>query len=429
MLSTGNMGSGVAANCSKTFLKSALLFTSLSFCGRVAVAQDTTTADGLFEYARKTAYEQKDYPEAIRLAKKVLGIAPGYVDVAIFTGRVYAWQKNYDSAHIYLEKAIELDPKNEDGYIAYSDLELWNEHLDAALAITDRGVAVFPLSQPLLLRKVKILAGMKQYEKAVEVAIPLLNLNRSNEEVRALIAYLNEMGCKNQVTLKFDYVHFDKQFPDDWRFGSLELVTGTKYGPFVARVNVANRFQKPGLQYEADLYPRISKMFYGYLNAGYGDVLEVFPRWRAGASLFANLPKAFEAEAGARYLHYTSDAYFYTGYIGKYYKRFLFGARVYIAPIAEKFANSTGVNIRYYFGGADDYINISGTKGLSVDDRRFNLDVLSAGQSYFGELIFRKSIRKVNVISINVSLYQTEYLPGITGYQYQAGIGYTKRFW
>jgi YaiO family outer membrane protein len=83
-----------------------------------------------------------------------------------------------------------------------------------------------------------------------------------------------------------------------------------------------------GLQYELESYPRFSKTFYAYANIGYSDNVGVFPKWKAGASLYANLPKAFEAELGIRYLYFNSAAYIYTLYIGKYYKSFLFGTYI-----------------------------------------------------------------------------------------------------
>jgi YaiO family outer membrane protein len=394
------------------------------------IAQDTTSADGLFASARQIAYNQKDYAGAIRFGKKALAIAPKYTDIVIFVGRVYAWDKNYDSSLTYLQRALGQNASYEDVYLAYADLEYWNSHYTEALNVIQQGLSHFSDSEPLLLRKAKVLMAAKNYKEALPVTNALLAMNENNAEARALNVLLKDLSCNNKVTVKLDNVHFDKQFPDDWRFGSVELINGTKFGAWGVRVNVANRFQTPGLQYEIDLYPRLSKRFYMYLNGGYGDHIEVFPKWRAGASLFSNLPSAFEAELGARYLYYTSNAVFFTGYVGKYYKRFLFGARTYITPETNTFSNTMGLSARYYFGGADDYISLAGSRGISVDDRRFITNLYGGGKqpSYFGELLLKKAIRKVNVISFNVSLYRYQYLPEVIGNQFQVGLGYTKRF-
>lgn len=403
-------------------------------------AQDTTNADGLFEAARKTAYEQKNNENAIRLAKKALAIAPQYVDILVFTGRVYAWSKNYDSSVQYLQKAVALDHKNEDAYIAYCDLEMWNDHNDRAVKVADEGLTNTPASRELLTRKVKALAAAKKYLDAYNTIEALAATNGHNAEIRAMTVMLRDLSCRNKISIKLDGMWFDttrSQFSitngDDaryapQRFANVELVTATRIGPWVARVNVANRFKRPGLQYETDFYPKISKTFYMYVNAGYGDHLEVFPKWRGGASLFANLPKAFEAEAGVRYLYYTNDIFFYTGYVGKYVSKFLIGARTFLAPTNNKFSNTTGGSIRYYFGGADDHITLTAMKGLPIDDRRINVDLFNTGTSHFAELVVKKSIKKVNIMSLNVSWLQNEVVHIGRVEQYQVGIGYTKRF-
>jgi hypothetical protein len=85
---------------------------------------------------------------------------------------------------------------------------------------------------------------------------------------------------------------------------------------------------------------------------------------------------------------------------------------------------------RYYFGGSDDYVELNATRGVLVDARWYNLTTYDNVQqpSYFGGLIVQKSIRRKNLININMAVYQQQYLPGAIGNQYQAGIGYTRRF-
>lgn len=393
-------------------------------------AQDTTTIGGIIATARTAAIDAKDYDNAVRLGKKALSLTPGNTEILVFVGRTYSWASNFDSSGHYLRQAIAADSMLEDAHIAYTDLHYWNKKNEEALAICDRALYLLPGSQPLHLRKAKVLMAMGNYKTALHVTDTLLKADKHNTEVRALNTTLKDLYYKNRVALKFDYATFDKQFPDPWLFYSLEYSRVTKMGTLVARVNRVERFQKKGQQFEIDLYPKISKTFYMYLNAGYAEQTDILPKWRSGISLFANLPHAFEAEAGIRHLQYTNDVFFYTGYVGKYYKNFLFSSRVFLAPSANGYSRSAGIAIRYYTGGADDYINLNTMAGVSPDDRRYNLQINSDSklQSYLGELTFRKSIRKINIISCNISLFLQEYRPGITGQQTQLGIGYIRRF-
>jgi YaiO family outer membrane protein len=85
---------------------------------------------------------------------------------------------------------------------------------------------------------------------------------------------------------------------------------------------------------------------------------------------------------------------------------------------------------RYYYGGIDDYIGLNIGAGISPDDRRVNIQLNSAYKlrTYTAELTLRHAIRKLNVVVLNLSILNQEYLPGTIGNQFQAGVGYIRRF-
>ena len=147
---------------------------------------------------------------------------------------------------------------------------------------------------------------------------------------------------------------------------------------------------RTGCRGEADAYPRINKTFYTYVNFGYSGNVGVFPNFRAGFSLYANLPKSFEAEAGVRYLYFTSTTIIYTFAIGKYYKNFLFTARTYQTPSDFGFSQSYSLSGRYFLKGADDYIGLSMGSGISPDET--NQVVLYNGKQF--TLPFKTDLRQ-----------------------------------
>ncbi len=410
--------------------KRIVFFCFLTLFAHKAVAQDTTTADGLFAAAREMAFKDKNYTDAIRLSKKALSINPAYTDIIIFTGRLYSWDKQPDSARIYFEKAIQQKNVTADAYAAYADLEFWNDNREKALLLIEQGLITSPTSVELLLRRAKILNANRAYKSAILVVDTILKLDKNNTDARALASQIRDNVSKNRIGVKYDYLSFDKQFPNPWQLASIDYTRQTKAGPITARINYANRFKKNGLQYELESYPRFSKTFYSYFNVAYSDSVGVFPRWKLGTSLYANLPKAFEAELGIRYLYFSADAFIYTLYIGKYYKSFLFGARTYLTPANSNISQSYSIMARYYYGGIDDYIGLLAGAGLSPDDRRVNIQLNSTYklQTYMAELTLRRAVRKLNIFTINASILNQEYLPGIKGNQIQAGIGYIRRF-
>jgi YaiO family outer membrane protein len=412
-------------------LRSILFLFAFIFLSAVEVqAQDSTTADGLYSIARQQAFDNKNYPAAIATAKRALAMNPKYTDIVVFIGRVYAWDKQADSSRVYFEKALIQNPLLEDVYIAYSDLEFWNDNDSTALELVQRGLSYNPSSVPLLIRKARLLNETKDFMAAISVIDTILSIDRGNTEARALASQIRDNVSQNRIGIKYDYVHFDKQFPDPWQFLSLDYTRQTKAGSYTARLNYANRFAANGLQYELEAYPRISRTFYTYANLAYSDDVGVFPKWRAGASLYANLPKAWEAEAGIRYLYFTSNAFIYTVYVGKYYRSFLFGARTYLAPAANNMSHSYSLLARYYYGGIDDFVGINLGAGLSPDDRRVNVQLNDVYKlrTYRAELTWRHAIRKLNIITLNASVLNQEYRPATIGNQFQFGIGYIRRF-
>lgn len=360
----------------------------MAFFLAVSLFAKAQTTDELFKDARDAAFQSKDYDLAKQLALRALQRSPAYAEIEVFLGRVYTWDKQYDSARFHFSKVLENGQGSEDASVAYADLEYWNDHYAAAIQVCDEGLAAHPSSEPLLLRKAKSLNAEK------------------------------DAAAVNKITLNYDRTSFDKQFDKPWQLASLSYSRYTGFGSVIARVNVANRFGENGVQGEVDAYPRINKTFYCYANFGYSGNVGVFPNVRGGFSLYANLPKSFEAEAGVRYLYFTSTTIIYTFAIGKYYKNFLFTARTYQTPSDFGFSQSYSLSGRYFLKGADDYIGLSMGSGVSPDDNtqavlfsikqyRFTSRQMSAS--------FYHTFLKWNIISLGAGEINAEYQKGIRG--------------
>jgi YaiO family outer membrane protein len=415
----------------KTRLLLFLLFCLLTAC--IAYGQDTLSSDGLLQQARKAAFDDKNYALAKFRLYKALQISPGYSDIKIFLGRIHTWSKQYDSARYYFNDVLKTNPGYEDASSALADLEYWNDDNSKALQVINNALVHHPESENLLVRKAKILNAMKRYAEAQVAVDHALKLNRNNTEARSLANRIKESSLKNKIGLSYDYVYFDKQFSDPWHLASFDYTRTTGIGSVTGRVNYANRFKQDGVQYEMDAYPRISNTFYSYISVGYSDNVGVFPQWRAGFSLYANLPKSFEGELGVRYLRFSGDpTYIYTAYLGKYYKSWLFSGRTYITPgsFTKTVSASYNISARYYYGSADDVIGITFGYGISPDDRSnsIQLDDNIRLISYKAGLSFKKKVSRFSVIGIDGSWFNQEYLPQTKGNQYQISIGWLYRF-
>ncbi len=394
-------------------------------------AQETTDPDEIFAAARKLAFDDKNYPAAMALAKQALTQSPDYADIRIFLGRLYTWMDKPDSARIAFKEVLVNNPGHEDASLAYGNLEYWNDNSEQALVLTSEGLKYHPASEGLLLLKTKILDDLRRFKEASATLNTLLKLNPQMSEARALAGKIGDIGSKNKIGLSYDFVSFDKQFDDPWHLTSLDFGRQTGLGSITARVNFANRFKTNGTQFELDAYPRISKVFYAYVSGGYSES-GIFPKYRTGFSLYANLPSAFEAEAGFRMLSFGTKTWIYTVSAGKYYKNFWFNLRTYLTPSNNAISQSLAFNTRYYFGGADDYLSIAIGSGLSPDNQRNNI-LYNGGSTYrlksnSASLGYRRSINTTNVVFVKAALENQEYLQGTRGNQLELGAGFMKRF-
>ena len=416
-----------------TFFKYAFLVVILFVATEVSSQTDTTSSDGLLTAAKTAAFEESNYPKAKALLYKAISISPNYGDLRVFLGRIYTWTKNYDSARICFEEVLRQISGYEDACMAYADMTYWNDDYQKSLSITEEGLKYHPKSEDLLLKKARVQNVMRRFQDAEKTVQELIKLNKNNTEARALANRIRESSAKNRIGVSYDFVSFDKQFADPWHLVSVDYGRTTGIGSITGRVTYANRFKTDGYQYELEAYPRISNTFYSYVGLGYSDQVGVFPQWRGGFSLYANLPKSYEAELGVRYLKFSGDpTWVYTGYLGKYYKSWLFGARTYITPstFTSTVSSSYNLSARYYYASADDLLGFNVGYGISPDDR-FNSIQINGTQkliSYKAGFVFRKKVARFSVFTIDGSWFNQEYLPKTFGNQYQFSVSWLRRF-
>lgn len=392
--------------------------------------QQNLTADELFVKARTTAFEQKDYVTSIALAKEALEKAPNYTDISVFLGRLYTWNKDLTAARAVFEDLGKRDVQDEDYFLAYASLEYWNDQNTKAIEIIDKGLSYHSKSEVLLLLKAKVYFGMDNYEEADKAVTTLLSINPKNTEARALAVRIKDLSSKNAVGIIYNYSHFDKQFDNDWHIVGVSYKRITPIGSVILRGNYANKFAQGGTQIELEAYPRLSKMFYLYVGGGYSDDVGLFPKYRTGVSLNANLPHSFEAELGYRQLYFSNSIWMYTAAIGKYYKNFWFNLRTYITPDSKNISHSYTGTVRYYTKGAQDYFAFQIGTGISPEEYRnnllenetFKLKTFKVGAEY------NFSYRSVNLFSVGTMYYNQEFRPDEKGNQFDITLGYTRKF-
>jgi YaiO family outer membrane protein len=233
---------------------------------------------------------------------------------------------------------------------------------------------------------------------------------------------------KNTISVNYSYHHFDRQFKDQWQLGSIEYKRTTFLGAVLARINYADRLGREGLQYEVDVYPKLSEKVYLYANIGYSNKMPVFPKWRSGLSIFLSLPKGWEAEGGVRQLRFTENIWIGTAGLSKYAGTWLLNVRSFFGPDKES-SQSYFFNARKYLKNEKDFIWFQVGRGVSPDEAR-NIQIntnLKLGSTKL-EAGTRLFISKRNQLSLSAGWSRDEFLPEVFGNQYFGSLGINQLF-
>ncbi len=395
-----------------------------------ARVQSSPGAEDLFHEARSEAFDHHQYSVAIQTCRTALGLSPTDPDIRVFLGRLYAWSHNADSARLEFALALRQHRGYEDACIAWSDLEWWNGNDSAALSICLYGLDAHPASLELGERRARLLAALHRYREAKNAIDSLLATAPKNTAIRSLAGKIQEEAAGNKIGVSYDFVYFNREYKDPWHLANLEYSRQTGLGSVIGWVNYANRFRENGVQFETEAYPHISRSFYGYIDFGYSPQATLFPAWRTGASLYVNLPHAFEADAGFRYLYFSSSTWLYTFSLGKYYRNLWFNARCYLVPGQGGTSQSVTLTTRYYYGGADDYYMIAAGTGISPDDNTVIVQLASPHRLQTQKLQggWRHVIHRRHIVFAGLQWLRQEYQPDVYGREWDLNAGYLYRF-
>lgn len=357
----------VLVRCSRYSVFFFLLFFLTAFLQPVKAQTDTLSdPDKAFALAKNLAFTgQRE--NGRDLALRILQKHPHYLDVKTFVGRTYAWDGDHEKARAVFAAVAAADARTLDNYIAWIDMEGWVHEKANALAVTEKALAIFPDESELLLRKAKLLSTTGKMAEAKLLVQKLLRKNPKHKEAYILLQDLRSQLLDNEFAAGYSYESFSNHFPSA-HFAFIQGSRVTGLGALVGRVNHASRLGKTAIQPEIEMYPRLGRNIYGYLNAGFSDG-SLFSRQRYGAEIFASLPKCFEASAGLRHLSFGPDSKvtIYTGSVGYYTGNYWLSLRPYITPNDAVTSISASATLRRYFSNPEHYFSLRIGAGFSPE--------------------------------------------------------------
>lgn len=381
--------------------------------------------DNSYFIARDLAFEGH-HGMARDTLRLILSRYPDYTDVRNLLAKTYSWDGNHNEARKHFNKITSVERQNKEVWIAAIKNEMYAKNYTIALGLANKALTFIKDDSDLQNLRNDIINEIYSKQNATETS--------AEDELKETEAksYKNRIGIVNSLDV-FDIVY------DPMIYSGVEYIRETEIGKIIPRVNYSNRFNINGLQYEMDFYPKISKTFYAYTNYGYSNS-RIFPNHRAGAELFANLPKALEVSAGMRYLDFvTSRAIIYTGSLGLYKGDYYFSLRPYITPRTDGPIGVSGSLLaRKYFQDGENYFGINLIMGYSPEIKQLisDSDIVLAETLLFVEsqqLLFEyqftgNSLTNSYRASLGITRQELVFDPGKFFLALSAGFRYHTKF-
>lgn len=389
--------------------------------------------DKSFANARTLAFNQ-ERAKAQDTLRFILTKYPNYHDIRTFLASTYSWDKKYTEARTEFDYVLQKAPKRKDTWIATINNELWSDNPKNALDKTYQALTYFEKDEDLLYLKAKSLENSRREEDAILVLNELINQNPENIKAQDYktslihkISY-NSIGISSTLNLYSDIFDPAQEY-------ALKLGRKTKYGSIIGRVNLSNRFNNIGAQFEIDAYPKIAKGIYAYLNFGYSNT-KLFPDYRHGAELHFSLPLSMDASVGYRALHFdTSTTKMFTGSLGLYSGNYYFSFRPYFTPNDAGVSKSGTISIRKYKSDQDNYMGISFGLGYSPQINDFdpilNQDIIIDLKSQSANINYNftsKNKKHAWGTKFGVTHREKSFSPGNYIWIYSFGLNYELKF-
>lgn len=326
----------------------------LTLCAGRLSAQPVSAAtdpDGAFAMARELAFEG-NRAAARDTLEAILRHYPEYHDVRDFLAHTYRWEGRHEEARKHYNRVTSRVRDREDFWVAAVQNELEAGNPSLALGLANKALGYLGQSEALERIQLQVTADLQSQPDA------------------GLPAERREPGNAPMISVSNALEVFD-QYYDAMYYGTLEYQHHHTLGKALPRINYSHRFGDNGVQYELDLYPRISKTLYAYANYGFSES-ELFPKHRAGVEVFANLPRAMEASLGVRHMDFReSRASLYTASFGFYRGDYYVNFRPFLAFASGRGPGVSGsVLARKYLGDASRYLGVSLSYGFSPELRQ-----------------------------------------------------------
>ncbi|WP_405414870.1 YaiO family outer membrane beta-barrel protein [Maribacter sp. Asnod1-A12] len=382
-----------------------IIFLLLSIFVQKVSAQENTSGDPAFDTAYALAYEGKTNT-AHNILYNLVNEPTTKIEISILWASTLSWRGDFDKARSVFNDILSLDKNNREAWISAIKNELYAKNYSTAVGLANKGLGYVENDQELIRLQKMAEEGVNNldynekgwFNVESEITQMFSKLNESNtnndkieivEDEPILKTPIAEEKIKNTLSFNSSVTFYDQIF-EPITTSSISYNRETTFGTIIPRINNSNRFGKNGIQLDLDLYPKIAKGVYAYINYGYSES-DLYPNHKVGGDIYYNHKSGFEFSGGGRYINFaTNDVKSITNSIGYYTGNYYFSLRSYITPDSDNLTNISGdFLLRRYLKDAKNYVGVNVGVGFSPELRQFT----SGDQLLAETLLFIESQR------------------------------------
>ncbi len=336
----------------------------LLLSGSIISAQEMASSLSVpqnFSSAKSLAYEG-NHRGAQGILERLLGEDPNNPEVLFLLARTHSWDGNYKLARKEFNRITSVHRNSGEFWRSAIKNELYAGNYPTALGLSNKALSF--LDEDAQISELKTIALFQLSKTAPSVEDNSLPVKETEPPAKEK----NAISVSNAVMV-FDMIY------DPMVYSSIEYKRQTRFGSLIPRINYSHRFNTNGIQYDLDLYPKLAKRVYAYLNYGYSQA-SIYPNHKVGGDVYMTFPWAMEFSAGMRYIDFDArNVSVVTNSLGLYKGNYYFSLRSYITPKSNQLTRVSGnLLVRKYFKDAENFLGVSAGMGFSPEIRQLVLD-------------------------------------------------------
>ena len=376
----------------------------------------------------KELLNEKNFLDAIAITKQLVEGQPNNADYRIYLANLYSWSSNYDSAIQLLLPLTVASSPSVDALQAICNAYLWKEDYEQSILIAEQGLSMpgadsvfFLINLAIAYEKIKKDSSSLSMIKRVE------KLDRGNDRMLSLKTHILQKN-KNLISASYYNISFRAPYSPQQNIAFLEYKRNYSKAPFLLRLNYGHMFQKESLQFELDVYPKINKNSYLYINQAFSSAQSIFPNYKAGLEYYVSLPRHITTSAGARFLNFqSSSVWIGTAHIGYQLNNWQPNYRIFISSLGGKQFLSHSLLVKRDFSKRESFLQLEFQYG-NMPYSFFTTNEISRINAYRFGLQYK--FRFCNNFFLQpILMYEfEEYFPGLFRNRYNTQIILSHRF-